>query len=250
MRVFREALERKNEEVSLLKRDNRVLKKDFLELKDDVGSLRMTQKWKSEGVTSSSPPHEPAATKQKPDPKTTAMYTPKDMETLRKTYKAAVEGKYMAEWEVVVLKERILRVCVHSAPKTTARRSVGRRTTPRSLKTTFVAVEVEDDSANEDDAADALGEPDPDSTMLGRLHEKEKKKLRSLKKTDMEKICTEEGISYIKLEQAKLDIAKIRAGREFHRQRGKGQAENEPNLGDDEEDQPQYATSAEEVQDE
>ncbi|GBG90753.1 hypothetical protein CBR_g51259 [Chara braunii] len=96
---FRKALEKKNEEVNALKKENYGLKREFRELKEEsgVGVLKQTQKRLSNAVTSSSPQEQPAAAKQKPDPSaTTTMYTPKDMETLRRPYKNAVEGKYVA----------------------------------------------------------------------------------------------------------------------------------------------------------
>ncbi|GBG66154.1 hypothetical protein CBR_g57036 [Chara braunii] len=82
---------------------------------------------------------------------------------------------------------------------------------------------------------------DLEVAKMAGFREARLKDLQQAKKADMETACAEEGISYIKLEQAKADVAEIRASRDYAewlKEKEKGQ--------DDHQDQ-HYATTTEEV---
>ncbi|GBG82056.1 hypothetical protein CBR_g34335 [Chara braunii] len=67
------------------------------------------------------------------------------------------------------------------------------------------------------------------------------KELRQLKKHEMEEICADEGITYIKLDQAKADVAEIRASHDY------AEWLKEKEVGEKEDQDLHHATSAEDV---
>ncbi|GBG84786.1 hypothetical protein CBR_g39163 [Chara braunii] len=103
--AFRTVLEGKNAEASALQSENKHLKKDFSELRDEVLALR--GKRDAGAVTEKSPLDEPARGKPRAGPSSTAMYTPKDLGDLQKAYKESLAGKEMALKEAQMLKERM-----------------------------------------------------------------------------------------------------------------------------------------------
>ncbi|GBG92279.1 hypothetical protein CBR_g55048 [Chara braunii] len=122
------------------------------------------------------------------------------------------------------LKEEISRT---SPSREEKRCDATKKTTPRNLKTAFESVDIDSD----DEREDAGKEADPTKSTKGRsavddaqelevtkmevFREKRLRELRVGKKNDLEKLCQDEGISYIKLDQAKADVAEIRARRDF-----------------------------------
>ncbi|GBG67700.1 hypothetical protein CBR_g828 [Chara braunii] len=245
--VFRSALKEKNAEVSALKSENKHLRKDVSELREEFVNIK--GKWAVEEVTGNSPLEEPARGKQRADPSPTAMYTPKDLEALQKAYKAALQSKEMALKEAKMLKERMTRMGA-SRIRISTHRTTARKTMPRNLRTSFQAVDV----GSDDDRGDKGGDNRKARTSVDVAHnlkvakmagfcETRLKEIRQAKKADMETACVDEGITYIKLDQAKADVAEIRASCDYAdsiwlKEREKGQ--------DDDQDQ-HYATSTEEV---
>ncbi|GBG78687.1 hypothetical protein CBR_g27911 [Chara braunii] len=226
--AFRDTLEEKNAEVSALRSENKHLKKD--------------------AVTEKNPPLEPAHGNA---PSSSAMYTPKDLEALHKAYKAALADKEMALREAEFLKERMASMGA-ARVRLSTRNTAIRKTTPRNLKTSFKAMEVESDDEMEGKGKEQTNEKDGDIGKDSHDQEVAKmagfrnarfKEVRQLKKA-MEAICTDEGITYIKLEQSKADVAEIRASRDYSAWLKDREHREE------EEHNQQYATSNEEVDEE
>ncbi|GBG90308.1 hypothetical protein CBR_g50557 [Chara braunii] len=254
--TIRSALEEKNAKLSSLKTKNNHLRKEFPELREEVVLIR--GKRDVAVVTESSPPEEPAKGKQKADPKFTTMYTPKDLEALQKAYKQALAAKEMALREAEMAKERMARMGA-SRIRLTSRKASARKTTPTNLRTSFQAVEVGSDEEEEEHegglvAGKAKTRPivdvahDLEETRMIKFRDVRMKEIRQAKKADMEIACVEEGISYIKLDQARTDVAEIRARRDFDvwlkdRDRKGG---SEPDKDEDDSEQ-SYATSTEDV---
>ncbi|GBG92618.1 hypothetical protein CBR_g56523 [Chara braunii] len=201
-------------------KENTHLRSEFKDLKDEFSLLRNPVKRGVEDATESSPPEAPVRAKPKADVQTGTMYTPKDMEGLYKAYKDALAGKEMALREAECLKERMAKVSA-SKIRLAQRRSVAaRKTTPRNLKTTLEAVDVDSDEGEGNlqrnkrrgtvDSAHEL-----EQAKLQEFREKRLKELRTGKKQELEELCKEEGVTYIRLDQAKTDIAEIRARRDF-----------------------------------
>ncbi|GBG92554.1 hypothetical protein CBR_g55948 [Chara braunii] len=242
--AFRTTLEEKNVELCTLKSENTHLKKDVNDLRDEFLTLR--NKRTVGAVIESSPPEEPAKGKKRAVASTTAMYTPKDLEALQKAYKAALQGKEMAMKEADMLKERMAKMGA-SRIRLSARKSAFKKMTPRNLKTSFHAVEVEsdDEKGKEGDAGRARSTEevtkDLEVAKMTGFRDCRLKELRQAKKADMEAACTDEGISYIKLDQAKADVAEIRASQDFT-----GWLKEKDKQEEDDQQQ-HYATSTEEV---
>ncbi|GBG73909.1 hypothetical protein CBR_g17624 [Chara braunii] len=206
---FRKALDEKNAELISLKAENCHIHNEFKDLRNEVLHLRNKGKRGSVAVTERSPPDEPSRGKVKTSE---AMYTPKDLEGLHKAYKEALVQKELALREAEMLKERIVRMGA-SRYRLSARKSVFRKTTPRSLKTTLNAVEIKSDGekdVQDDGEAKAKGRTtggvahDMEEEMLKRFKERRMKEVRGGKKADLEKMCVEEEITYIKLIRQRL----------------------------------------------
>ncbi|GBG91634.1 hypothetical protein CBR_g52668 [Chara braunii] len=244
------ALQSRSSELSSLKAENSSLKKDFLDLKSEMADLKnASNKRTSEVVIEKSPPVEPEKGKQRMVPIGDAVYTPRDLEALQKAYKKALAGEEPANKETIFLKERMawLGAQVLTKQRSSVRRPSWRKTTPRNLRPALSAVQIEDDESNKEDhqKTKAMGDlaENAEDEQLQKLQEKERRVLRPLKKGDMVKLCDDEGITYIKLDQSKADVAKIRTRRRF------AEWLKDQGVQDDEEDQ-QYATSTEEVNEE
>ncbi|GBG84787.1 hypothetical protein CBR_g39164 [Chara braunii] len=80
--------------------------------------------------------------------------------------------------------------------------------------------------------------------QMTKFREKRLKELRQVKKQEMEDICSEEGITYVKLDQAKADVAEIRARRDYA-----AWLKEKDVVDDDEDRELHYYTSAEDVDD-
>ncbi|GBG84809.1 hypothetical protein CBR_g39185 [Chara braunii] len=228
-------LEKKNEELVELKHASTHPEKRFDDLLQDVRSIKSAGKRPMETVTEKSPPTEPPKDKVRVDPTTTTMYTPKDMETLRKAYKDALEGKHMAQSEAEFFKQRLMKKLT-PVPRS-KRPTLTRRTTPRNLRMSLSRSLSEAEGQNLDSGEkDETGEGDEQTTaskdvaMLDRLVHKRWKELRIAKKVDHKALCEEEVITYIKIDQARMDIAEIRARGDFDHLR------KDPRIGLDEED--------------
>ncbi|GBG83437.1 hypothetical protein CBR_g37150 [Chara braunii] len=248
--AFRTALEQKNAEVSALKSENSHLKKEFSDLREDFILLR--SKRSAGAVTESSPPEEPAKGKPRAESSTMAMYTPKDMEDLWKAYKDALAGKEIAVKEAEMCKERMARMGA-SRIRLSSRRASVRKTTPRNLRTSFQGVEVmSDDEGKDSDKDKEKGKTrdivdvthDLEVAKMAGFREIRLKELRQAKKVDMEAACEDEGITYIKLDQARDDVAEIRASRDY------AAWLKEKESRDEEDRDQQYTTSNEDVGDE
>ncbi|GBG58610.1 hypothetical protein CBR_g10 [Chara braunii] len=260
---FRKALEEKNSELPALKAENQHLRAEFKDLRDEIVSIRQDGKRSSSGVVETSPPEAPlrgkpcAETQPQAQPQsqsqllvgTSAMYTPKDLSALQKEYKDALAAKEMALREAEACKERMAQMGA-SKYRLSTRKMAVRRSTPRNLKTSMNAVHVDSDEDKEDEQPKASGEDQPvtdvarelEEAMMNRFRDKRQKELRTGKKADLEKCCQDEGISYIELDQAKMDVAEIRARQDYddwlRTRKGNGEEEDN-NQG--------YATSAEEI---
>ncbi|GBG78368.1 hypothetical protein CBR_g26397 [Chara braunii] len=218
---FRATLEEKNAEVSMLKSENQHLKRDVAGLRGDFLALR--GKRGSGVITQNSPPEEPAKGKARADPSTTAIYTPKDLSALHKAYKEALAGKEMALKEAQMLKDRMARMGA-SRIRLSARRQSAKKTTPRNLRTCFQEMEeipdddVADKTQGEERRLEREGTTaarDLEVAKLAAFRDIRLRELRQVKKSDMEEACANEGITYVKLDQARGDIAEIRASRNY-----------------------------------
>ncbi|GBG73554.1 hypothetical protein CBR_g16897 [Chara braunii] len=248
------ALQDRSNELCNLKAENSTLKKDFLDLKGEIVELKnANNKRASEAVTEKSPPAEPNTGKERMVPIGEAVYTPKDLDALHKAYKKAQAGKEIANREVQALKERMAHLGFQLLTKQrqSARRPLMRKTTPRNLRPALRAVHVEhEESDKEADPVKATHIEEvlekPKDVQLRKMQEEERRALRATKKAEMQSPCEEEGITYIKLDQARADVGEIRARRRFV------QWLKEHGLQDDEDDDQDqhYATSAEDVKDE
>ncbi|GBG45250.1 hypothetical protein CBR_g78690 [Chara braunii] len=205
-------------------------------------------------VTETSQPEESPAGKQRADPSTTTMYTPKDLEALRKAYKAALVGKEMAIKEAEKLKERMANMDA-SRVRISTRKTAMKKTTPRNLKMSFYAVEVEADEEGKEKQRESVNgrlrsivdvTHDLEVAKMAGFRESMLKELRRAKKQDMEEICMEEGITYIKLNQAKADVAEIKASRNY----AAWLKEKDKEPQDEDNADQQYATSNEDAGDE
>ncbi|GBG85930.1 hypothetical protein CBR_g40743 [Chara braunii] len=250
--AIKKALEDKSSEVTSLKKENLHLRHDFNDLKEEFMLLRNAGKRGAEAVTEKSPPEAPSRGKHRVDANVSAMYTPKDMDGLYKAYKEALAGKEMALREAGCLKERMAKAEASKIRLSIRKFVAARKTTPRNLKTTLESVEIDSDDEKEDEenrGKNGKGCTVPDTahelevTKLQGFRDKRLKELRSGKKNDFEKICEEEGITYVKLDQAKNDVAEIRARRDFDEWVASRTARE-----DDEQDQ-HYSTSVEETND-
>ncbi|GBG79256.1 hypothetical protein CBR_g29307 [Chara braunii] len=219
--AFRATLEEKNAEVSMLKSENQHLKRDVAGLREDF--LALQGKRGLGVITENSPPEEPAKGKARADPSTTAMYTPKDLSALHKAYKEALAGKEVALKEAQMLKDRMARMGA-SRIRLSARRQSSKKTTPRNLRTCFEEVEeipdddVADKTQGEERRLEREGTTaarDLEVAKLAAFRDIRLKELRQAKKSDMEEACAKEGITYVKLDQARGDIAEIRASRDY-----------------------------------
>ncbi|GBG91245.1 hypothetical protein CBR_g52131 [Chara braunii] len=209
-------LEKKNEEMAKLKYANSHLEKQFVDLQQDVRSIKHA-----------------------------AMYTPKDMESLHKAYKDALEAKQIAIQEAEFFKERLMKKLT-PVPRS-KRSALARKTTPRNLRKSLGEVDVHNLDSAEDDETGEGDEQTKEAELLDRLVLKKRKELRYAKKAELETLCEEEGILYIKIEQAWMDIAEIRARREFEqiRKEMKSSFEVEDRAAAENDDDAQYATSTE-----
>ncbi|GBG79293.1 hypothetical protein CBR_g29443 [Chara braunii] len=253
---IRSALEEKNAELAQLKTENSHLRKDFRELWDEIASMRGKRDVAT--VTESSPPEESAKGKQKVNPSLSAMYTPKDLEALRKAYKQALEAKDMALKEAEMAKERVARLAA-SWIHCSARKASAWKSAPRNLRTSFQAVEIESeddgDGPNRNQGGDkSNARPivevahDLEEAKVREFREVRLKELRPAKKADMELACEEEGISYFKMDQAKTDVAEIRARRDYDSWLQDKERQGKQKTDEDDEDRElNYATSTEEV---
>ncbi|GBG69898.1 hypothetical protein CBR_g4726 [Chara braunii] len=246
---FRKSLDEKNAELISLKAENAHIRNEFKDLRDEVVCLRNEGKRGSVVITEKSPPEEPSRGRTKTSE---AMYTPKDLEDLHKAYKEALVQKELALREAEALKERMARMGA-SKYRQSVRKSVFRKTTPRRLKTVLNAVEIEFDGKKEvqdDGMAKEKGRTvgdvahDLEEEMIKRFRERRMKDVRAGKKADLEKMCEEEEISYIKLDQAKADIVEIRVRRDYD------EWLKTKEIHDDEDQHHDYATSTEEINDE
>ncbi|GBG68437.1 hypothetical protein CBR_g2981 [Chara braunii] len=248
------ALQNRSNELCSLKAENLTLKKDFQDLRMEIDELKnANNKRSSEVVTDKSPPAEPDKGKQSLVSIGDAVYTPKDLDALHKAYKKAQAGEEIANKEVQALKERMARMGAQLLTKQcpSAIRSYVRKTTPRNLRPALSAIQIEDDESKKEGgpwrtkAVEKLSEK-PEEVQLKKLQEEERRTLRPFKKADMSKLCEEEGITYIKLDQAKANVAEIRARRRF------AQWLKDQGLQDEDEDdhEQHYATSTEDINDE
>ncbi|GBG91810.1 hypothetical protein CBR_g53699 [Chara braunii] len=217
---FRKTLDERNVELTSLKAENAHIRNEFKDLRDEVVHLRNEGKRGSTAVTEKSPPEEPSRGKVKTSE---AMYTPKDLEGLHKAYKEALVQKELALCEAEALKERMARMRA-SKYRQSVRKTGCRKATPRSLKTALNVVEIESDGEKEvqDDVVamergHTIGDVarDLEEEMHKKFRERRMKEVRAEKKAELEKMCVDEEISYIKLDQAKTDIVKIRARRDY-----------------------------------
>ncbi|GBG90964.1 hypothetical protein CBR_g51568 [Chara braunii] len=197
---FRTALEQKNAEVSALKSENSHLKKDFSNLREDFILLRRCLGWERD----------------------------------RSEGSGNVQGAHGENG------------CLHI--RLSARRTSVRKTTPRNLRTSFQEVEVVSDDEGKDfdkdkdkgktrDIVDVAH--DLEVAKMAGFREIRLKELRQAKNADMEAACADEGITYIKLDQARANVAEIRASRDY----AAWPKEKEPQ---DEEDRDQQCTTSNE----
>ncbi|GBG82256.1 hypothetical protein CBR_g34539 [Chara braunii] len=260
LKVIQFALEEKNNEVAILREENSHLRKEFRDLKDEVCAARLSKR-PSDAVTERSPPEEPATGKAKVTNSSTAMYTPKDMETLRKAYKDALVSKQWAQEEVRMLKERY---ATKSAARIRRMPTV-RKTTPRNLKKSLKKVATEEiatdkeDSEQEEEEGEALTRKGPSTEQTNKqasyryrkVLAAKNKELKPLKKADVMPLCDQAGISYITLTQAKTDLAEIQTRIELGIMEDPNlatQKGDQPQEVSDDEAEDQYATSTEDAE--
>ncbi|GBG80533.1 hypothetical protein CBR_g30994 [Chara braunii] len=134
----------------------------------------------NELFTRKSPPAEPDMGKQMMVPIGEAVYTPKDLDALHKAFKKAQAGEEMANREVQALKQRMAHMGAHLLTKQrqSARRPLMRKTTPRNLRPTLSAIQVEnvelDKEADPVKVVDADEAPEkPEEAQLRKLQEEE-----------------------------------------------------------------------------
>ncbi|GBG87446.1 hypothetical protein CBR_g45504 [Chara braunii] len=235
--------------VTSLKTESAHIRNEFKDLRDEVVYIRNEGKRGSVALTEKSPLGEPLRGRAKTSE---AMYTPKDLEVLHKAYKDALVQKDLALHEAEVLKERMARMGA-SKYRQSIQKYVLRKTTPRSLKTAMNAVEIESNGEKdeqEDGEAKEKGRitvdvaHDPEEEMLKKFRENRMKEIHAGKKADLEKLYVEEEISYIKLDQAKTDIVEIPARRDYD------EWLKTKKTHDDDDQHHDYATSAEDMNDE
>ncbi|GBG80512.1 hypothetical protein CBR_g30973 [Chara braunii] len=221
---IRKALEDKSTEVVTLRKENSHLRMEFKDLKDKFVSLRNGGKRTVVEVVKNSPPEAPSRGKQKNEAQANAMYTPKDMDGLYKSYKEALAGKEMSLRQAECLKERMAKAGASRIRPSLRKPVAVKRTTSRNLKTTLDSVDVDSDDEKKGEEnghkegktgeiVDATHELE--KSKLQNFRETRMKELRTGKKHDLEELCKEEGISYIKLDQAKAGIADIGARHNF-----------------------------------
>ncbi|GBG88113.1 hypothetical protein CBR_g46602 [Chara braunii] len=215
--MIRSELEEKNVELASLKVENSHLRKELRDLREEV----LTRGKRIVGVvTESSPLEEPAKGKQKADLNSTTMYTDKDLEALQKNCKQFLVAKDTALKEAEMAKMGAFWIWL------TARKTSMRKTIPRNLKTTFQAVEVGPDDNEEEEGQELWATKgntqsivevahDLGEAKMNRFRELGLKETRQSKKADMEVACDEKGITFIKLEQAKMDVFEIRVRRDY-----------------------------------
>ncbi|GBG76701.1 hypothetical protein CBR_g22919 [Chara braunii] len=149
LKVIQFALEEKNNEVAILREENLHLR----DLKDEVCVARLSKR-PSDVVTQKSPPEEPAMGKAKVTDSSTAMYTPKDMEALRKAYKDALVSKQWVQEEVRMLKERYARKSAARLRRMPTMRKATLRNLKKSLKkaaTEEITTDKEDSKQEEEE---------------------------------------------------------------------------------------------------
>ncbi|GBG89479.1 hypothetical protein CBR_g49270 [Chara braunii] len=150
-------------------------------------------------------------------------------------------------YEAEFFKERLLKKLTPSAR--TKRPTLAKCTTPRNLRKSLNQVVTDIDSAEEDDEGEDGDQLTKEAEQRSKLVDKRRKELHLAKKSELELICNEEGISYIKIEQARTNIVEIHARRDFDelREEMKNYLEDEDRGDAQAEEDAQYATSAEEV---
>ncbi|GBG83653.1 hypothetical protein CBR_g37455 [Chara braunii] len=256
LEAVRTALQDRSSELGVLRAENSSLK-DFQDLRGEIAHLKNScnNKRASDAIAEKSPPVEPDKARQRMVPIGDAVYTPKDLESLQKAYKKAQEGEDMANKEIQALKERVARMGAQLLTKqrATGRRSAVRRTTPRNLRPTLSAIHIDDDDSGKEGNAKATqethevaGKAEDTQLRNSKFQEEERRAVRQAKKADMRKMCDDEGITYIKLDQSKADVAENRARRRFADWLKDQGLQDEDH---DEQDQA-YATSSEDVNDE
>ncbi|GBG59862.1 hypothetical protein CBR_g66669 [Chara braunii] len=213
----RTALQDRSIELGALRAENSYLKKDFQDLRGEIAHLRnaCNNKRASDAIIEKSPPVEPDNGKQRMVLIGDAVYTLKDLKALQKAYKKAQENEDMANKEVQALKERVARMGAQLLTKqrVTGRRSTVRRTTPRNLRTTLNAIQVEDDDSGKE--GDAMAAHKSHDEAEKAENAQLRRAVRQAKKADMHILCDAEGITYIKFDQSKADEDEIRARRRF-----------------------------------
>ncbi|GBG67087.1 hypothetical protein CBR_g78868 [Chara braunii] len=149
---FQTELEKKNNELAILKHSNRYLEKEFADLKDEVGAMKNAGKRAPATVTEKSPPH---LGKVKVYLSSTTMYTSKDMKTLRRAYKDALEGKLTAVREAEFFKESLTRILT---PATRSKRSATTsKTSPLGLRKSLSAIPVGNSDSTDENGGDHEG---------------------------------------------------------------------------------------------
>ncbi|GBG91535.1 hypothetical protein CBR_g52569 [Chara braunii] len=249
---FRKALEEKSSEVATLKAKNLHLHGEFKELREEISTMREGCNRAATGVVETSPVEAPSRGKVRIDDQPQAMYTPKDLEALQKAYKNALVAKEMALREAEACKEKMARMGA-TKYRLSTRKTASRRTTPRNLKTTMNFVDVASDEEKEEGEPKEADNERPladvahelEVAMMAKFRDKRLKELRTGKKADLEKNCLDEGISYIKLDHAKADVAEIKAQQDFD----EWLLEKKAN-GEEDEAPLDYATSTEDIHDE
>ncbi|GBG65665.1 hypothetical protein CBR_g51965 [Chara braunii] len=216
------ATERVNKELDSLKADNQALVHDFLTLRDEVENLKRGSKCGDEAVTEKSPPEGPARGKMKP---TAEGQTPREWAQLAEAYRRMCDERDMADREVPALRERIN--CIKlTSPSSSRRKLFGRRksleggTGGDEVKVAFVRKVGEDKET---------------------FHKRVSMDLGKLRKSQLEKLYSEEEIENEGVTKTTGDLAEIYTVRAFEQRTNRrllgqdGDEEHEEEEQDEEE---------------
>ncbi|GBG84390.1 hypothetical protein CBR_g38363 [Chara braunii] len=206
-----------DKEIDSLKQENITLSRGIIELREEINALKKGETRNAGDVTEKSPPTEPARAKVRVADRE---LTPGDIAKMADAYRRLRDDKDYAEREVAALKKRINRLKVRTSPLIVRRRFALMSVQPTNLrkKIALSADEPEEDADAENNRPKIIFEKRGEenrSSFTKRVF----LELSKLRKSEIEKLCLEEGLAYTTIRGSAADLAERYAGVAFPRLR-------------------------------
>ncbi|GBG75379.1 hypothetical protein CBR_g20009 [Chara braunii] len=206
-----------DKEIDSLKQENAALSRGIIELREEINALKKGEKRNAGDVMEKSPPTEPARAKVRVADRE---LTPCDIAKMADAYRRFRDDKDYAEREVAALKERINRLKVRTSPPVVRRRFALRSAQPTNLrkKMALSVDELEEDADAENNRPkirfEKRGEENRSSFTKRVFLE-----LSKLRKSEIGKLCLQEGLAYTTIRGSAADLAERYASVAFPRLR-------------------------------